>query len=99
MGCLSTQKVKIIITHDDRVLVTILDSVALGVLQMRQGSFSYLYMPVQSIYSTDMLFRNDYGFAYAYEYTYKDCEYIIYIRTMNTEHAQLEDVLRHIMSL
>ena len=27
------------------------------------------------------------GFAYAYEYTYQDCEYII--RTMNTEHAQL----------
>ena len=77
MGCLGTQKVKIIITRDDRVFVTILDSVALGVLQMRQGSFSYLYMPVQSIYSTDMLFRNDYSFAYAYEYTYKDCEYII----------------------
>jgi len=42
VGCLGTQKVKIIITRDDRVLVTILDSVALGVLQMRQGSFSYL---------------------------------------------------------
>jgi len=27
------------------------------------------------------------GFAYAYEYTYQDSEYII--RTMNTEHAQL----------
>ena len=27
------------------------------------------------------------GFAYAYEYTYQDREYII--RNMNTEHAQL----------
>ena len=33
------------------------------------------------------LFRNDYGFCIAYEYTYQDREYII--RTMNTEQVQL----------
>ena len=61
--------------RDDRVLATILDSVALGVLQMRRGSVSYTYIyQYKSIYSTDTLFRN--GFAYVYEYTFKDREYI-----------------------
>jgi len=50
-------------------------------------TLTYIVYQYKVFIALTWLFRNDYGFVYAYEYTYQDYEYVI--RTMNTEHAQL----------
>ena len=44
-----------------------------------------LYIPMKRIYSTGMVFRNDYIMGF-HEYTYQDREYII--KVMSTKHSQ-----------
>ena len=50
-------------------------------------TLTYIIYQYKVFIALTWLFRNDYGFCVAYEYTYQDHEYII--RTVNTEHDQL----------